>query len=207
MAADNGSTRRHGAQLRDKNHQWKGGRSVASNGYVLVKVGVDHHLADVRGYAYEHRLEAEKMIGRRLKDGEQVHHRDGDKQNNAPENLEVHEDCAHHKVEHRGPNSTRRLPDEPNPMIQCACGCGVELLKFDAFDRPRMFVTGHNPPDAPAQAAVLALLTNAPVARGAIAAAAQLPVQTVADALTRLRRNGLAERVRRGFWRRSPRVG
>lgn len=42
---------------------WKGGRSIASNGYMLVRVGLSHHLADVRGYAYEHRLVAEQKIG------------------------------------------------------------------------------------------------------------------------------------------------
>jgi hypothetical protein len=31
-----------------RNPNWKGGRLVASNGYVLVRVGVGHHLADVR---------------------------------------------------------------------------------------------------------------------------------------------------------------
>ena len=50
-----------------KNGMWKGGRSVASNGYVLIRVGMDHHLADVRGYAYEHRLVAEKKIRRTRK--------------------------------------------------------------------------------------------------------------------------------------------
>lgn len=43
---------------------WKGGRSIASNGYVLVRVGKKHHLADVRGYAYEHRIVAEQKLGR-----------------------------------------------------------------------------------------------------------------------------------------------
>ena len=33
------------------NSQWKGGRIIASNGYVMLRVGTDHHLADVRGYA------------------------------------------------------------------------------------------------------------------------------------------------------------
>lgn len=78
-----------------KNGMWKGGRSIASNGYVLLRVGVDHHLADVRGYAYEHRVVAEQMLGRRLRRGEQVHHRDHDKTNNAPENLEVLSTAAH----------------------------------------------------------------------------------------------------------------
>lgn len=77
------------------NHMWKGGRSVASNGYVLIRVGVGHHLADSRGYAYEHRLVAERMLGRRLQGGEEVHHVDRNRQNNAPENLEVLLDLEH----------------------------------------------------------------------------------------------------------------
>ena len=84
-----------------KNGMWKGGRSVASNGYVLIRVGMDHHLADVRGYAYEHRLVAEKKIGRKLKRGEQVHHINGDKTDNRPENLDVMRSAAHHG---RGPD-------------------------------------------------------------------------------------------------------
>lgn len=80
---------------------WKGGRSVASNGYVLIRVGKGHHLADVRGYAYEHRLVAEEKLGRRLAPKELVHHIDGNKQNNHPSNLEVEPSHAHHRKEHR----------------------------------------------------------------------------------------------------------
>lgn len=123
---------------------WRGGRSVASNGYVLVHVGKAHPLADVRGYAYEHRLVAERTLGRSLRAGEIVHHRDGDKQNNAPENLEVLPSIAHHRVEHRRSGRARRLPGEENPRVPCACGCGAEFDRFDAEGRPRRFVSGHN---------------------------------------------------------------
>lgn len=61
------------------NSNWRGGRSLASNGYILLRVGVGHLLADVRGYAYEHRVVAEAKLGRRLRKGEHVHHVDGDK--------------------------------------------------------------------------------------------------------------------------------
>ena len=84
----------------ERNPNWRGGRSVASNGYVLIRVDPDHHLADVRGYAYEHRLNAEAKIGRRLRSGEQVHHIDRNKQNNDPSNLEV-VDRPTHGVRHR----------------------------------------------------------------------------------------------------------
>lgn len=126
-----------------KNGMWKGGRTVASNGYVLIRVGHDHHLADVRGYAYEHRIVAEQMLGRRLKQGELVHHKNEVRTDNRPENIEVVPDVAHHLYKHRG-TSERRAPGEPNPIIHCACGCGRTFLKYDSFARPRRFVSGHN---------------------------------------------------------------
>lgn len=127
------------------NPMWRGGRSVASNGYVLIRVGIDHHLADVRGYAYEHRVVAEQHLGRKLKPGEVVHHKNHNKQDNRPENLEVHKSIAHHFVEHRTiTGKGLRLPGEPNPQVECECGCKSAFLKYDKSGRPRRFVSGHN---------------------------------------------------------------
>lgn len=119
------------------------GRTVASNGYVLIRVGRNHHLADVRGYAYEHRLVAEKILGRRLQPGEVVHHRDHNKVNNNPANLEI-VTRAQHGVEHRRRDSRRRMPGEPNPIVSCECGCGSTFERYDSGKRPRQYVSGHN---------------------------------------------------------------
>ena len=89
---------KRGAQAGERNPFWKGGRTIASNGYMLVKLLPGHHLSDVRGYAYEHRVVAEQKMGRRLLPGEQVHHIDGNKLNNRPDNLEVVADTAHHRL-------------------------------------------------------------------------------------------------------------
>lgn len=132
------------ARTREKNPNWKGGRTIASTGYVLIKVGFDHHLAAVNGYAYEHRLVAEKILGRRLRPGELVHHINGIKTDNRPENIEVCKSIAHHYLRHRKQSSNRRLPDEENKQLDCACGCGERFLKFDKSGRPRKFITGHN---------------------------------------------------------------
>jgi hypothetical protein len=135
-------TKRRGAQPGTNNINWKGGRTIASNGYVLVK-RPGHHLADTRGYVYEHRLVAEEKLGRRLAPGEQVHHVDHNKQNNDPSNLEVKSSRADHALEHRKRGDLRR-PGQPNPVVCCGCGCGVSFAQFDATGRPRKFVTGHN---------------------------------------------------------------
>jgi hypothetical protein len=127
-----------------RNGQWKGGRSVASNGYVLFLVGREHHLADVRGYAYEHRIVAEAAIGRMLRPGEQVNHINGVKTDNRPKNLQVVASIAEHRAAEGRRNFSRRVQGEPNPEIDCACGCGVQLLAFDASGRRRRYVSGHN---------------------------------------------------------------
>ncbi len=59
------------------------------NGYWCVKAE-DHPRAYEKGYYYEHILVAEKKLGRLLDTStETVHHKDGDKLNNHPDNLEV----------------------------------------------------------------------------------------------------------------------
>lgn len=66
---------------------WKGGRRM-QNGY--IKVFTPKHPNAVNGSVFEHRLVAEKMLGRYLKSDEVVHHLNGDKLDNSPKNLEVH---------------------------------------------------------------------------------------------------------------------
>jgi hypothetical protein len=127
-----------------KNGMWKGGRTIASNGYVLIRVGKDHHLADCRGYAYEHRLVAEKMLGRRLRKGEQVHHGKEGIQCNKEFNLSVAGSFAKHRELEGRRNFSRRVKGQPNPLVECACGCGCKFSRFDSSGRPRSYVSGHN---------------------------------------------------------------
>lgn len=128
---------------RARNPNWKGGRTVASNGYVLIR-SPGHPMADSRGYVYEHRLVMSEAIGRALEPGEQVHHRNGDKTDNRPENLELTASRADHTVRHRTKHTGRRTPGEPNPSVPCACGCGDNLTRYDAWGRPRRYISGHN---------------------------------------------------------------
>lgn len=129
-------------QVREKNPNWKGGRVIDPRGYVLIKVGKDHPLADVRGYAYEHRLEAEKKLGRRLRKKEEVHHKSS-RSDNSHDKIEIAKNKLHHAVFHRK-RSDLRMPGERNRFIACVCGCGTSFRKFDEENRPRKFVSGHN---------------------------------------------------------------
>lgn len=75
----------HGA----RNGAWRGGRIFDRYGYVLVRAP-GHPFANAGGYVREHRLVMERVLGRILLPGEVVHHADGDRSNNAPENLELY---------------------------------------------------------------------------------------------------------------------
>jgi hypothetical protein len=185
-------------------HNWKGGRSVASNGYVLIRVGKDHHLADVRGYAYEHRLVAEQKLGRRLRAGEIPHHINGIKTDNRPENIEVVASQFEHRVRHRRAGKRRQNPHEQNRLIVCACGCGTMFAQFDETGRPRTYVSGHNPPrEATSQNAVLEAMRDRCASRSDLRAATGLTVYAVSMALQHLKRKGLVRQAARGRWERA----
>jgi hypothetical protein len=57
------------------------GRYINRNGYVMVRVG--------SRYIPEHRLVMMAMLGRPLHPGESIHHRNGVRHDNRPENLEL----------------------------------------------------------------------------------------------------------------------
>jgi hypothetical protein len=91
---------RHGNHARGANHpRWNEGRMVTEEGYVKVRVGTVHPLADANGYCYEHTLVATAALGRHLSPDETVHHRNHDKLDNRWENLEILTRSAH-AVEH-----------------------------------------------------------------------------------------------------------
>ena len=71
-------------------HNWKGGHVNASGYRIISRVG--------HGHLYEHRVVAQQMIGRPLEKDEVVHHKDGNRLNNSPDNLVVMKRKEHDKM-------------------------------------------------------------------------------------------------------------
>jgi len=83
--------------IKRENHPaWKGGRLIDGDGYVRV-YAPDHFAPRKGGYILEHRLIMERLLNRPLWPKECVHHKDHNRQNNDPINLELIERGVHSK--------------------------------------------------------------------------------------------------------------
>lgn len=72
-------------------------RKVNSNGYIKIYVP-ENPMSDKRGEVYEHRLVMSKILNRPLQSWEHVHHKDGNRANNSPDNLELHPNSEHQTI-------------------------------------------------------------------------------------------------------------
>lgn len=136
---------------------WRGQRRVFNERGYAMRHCPKHPCARSNHYVYEHTLVVEEMLGRPLERGEIVHHKNGDPQDNRPENLIVTNRSQHarnHWKEQPEAQKERRLlalKNAPNARrkerrhIQCACGCGASLVTPNKWGRDREFIHGHNP--------------------------------------------------------------
>ena len=110
-------------KLGKDNHNWKGGRQIDHSGYVLVYIYPNDFffpMANNRHRIIEHRLVMAKHLGRCLQRWELVHHKNGVKDDNRIENLELTTNGSHALEHHKGYKDgyTRGLTDGRNKQIR-----------------------------------------------------------------------------------------
>ena len=88
--------------------RWNDGRIISSHGYVKIRVGKEHPLADPNGYAYEHLVVWVSAGKEPPGDGQIIHHRNEKKTDNRIENLRV---CnrSEHGIGHASPLSDTEI--------------------------------------------------------------------------------------------------
>ena len=124
----------------EKHYRWNN-HIISSHGYTRIRVGKNHHLADSNGYAYEHQLIAEKMLGRELKNNESIHHINGIKTDNRPENLKILTKTEHAKLESNkrvrdkfGRLTDKKLPDPIRNSLGQFVGCIKKIDNLSGGD-------------------------------------------------------------------------
>lgn len=96
------ASKKNGFCMRGKHScHWKGGRKVTNKGYIKIWVTPDDFfrpMADRHGYVFEHRLVVAKRLSRCLHLWEIVHHKNGVKDDNRDENLQLVQEIQHHQL-------------------------------------------------------------------------------------------------------------
>jgi len=79
--------------------EWKGGRIKNKDGYIEIYCPCHPNARKHTKYILEHRLVMEEILGRYLTRREVVHHKNGKKDDNRPENLELFDCNGRHLAE------------------------------------------------------------------------------------------------------------
>lgn len=85
-----------------EHYRWSGGKMFTEHGYVKIRVGCSHPLADPNGYAYEQLLVWVSAGNPRPRHNEILHHINGDTTDNRIENLALmkrDKHSSHHNAE------------------------------------------------------------------------------------------------------------
>lgn len=91
LCAGHYSRKRRGGDLTSavRRGRFYGQGRYGKDGYILVWVGKDDPAANAEGYILEHRLVMSRLLGRKLHPWENVHHKNGIRDDNRAENLEL----------------------------------------------------------------------------------------------------------------------
>lgn len=101
----------HHYPLGEKHPRWKGGKSQMPDGYIRVLCR-GHHRANPGGYVREHILVWENTHGKTLSSGYVIHHLNGIKNDNRPDNLIATLSSEHVKLLDPYKKRIRQLEDE-----------------------------------------------------------------------------------------------
>jgi hypothetical protein len=107
----NNRGKRYGNEVYDSrrgasNARWCGDRRITYDGYWEIRMPDHSRAKNNRGFVKEHIVIMEKILGRPLEEGEVVHHKDGNRLNNAEENLELTTWEVHTHDHHKGKKLT-----------------------------------------------------------------------------------------------------
>ena len=89
----------------ENSKRWGGGEYISSDGYIMIKIPDKFLESGRQVYKRQHIVLYEQHIGRELKTtkggaGEQIHHIDGNKQNNGIDNLLLCKNVSEHRLIH-----------------------------------------------------------------------------------------------------------
>ncbi len=104
----------------DRQHRWSNDRMIGSNGYVKLRVGRGHPLADPNGYAYEHTVIWVAAGNPRPKRGEVLRHKNEVKSDSRIENLVLFTRTKHSRT-----NMSSVLKDPRGRMMTKAASRAV----------------------------------------------------------------------------------
>lgn len=107
-----------GGRVGPMNHRWNAGRMLSGDGYVKVRVGREHPLADPNGYVYEHLLVWVAAGNPRPPTGWLLHHANECRTDNRIGNLELMTRAEHNRRHNAGRQRDARgrlLAASPQP--------------------------------------------------------------------------------------------
>ncbi len=99
-------------------------RKIVKKGEYLYAVVPEHPKAIKYGYVLAHRVILENKLGRILKDNEQSHHKNENKHDNRPSNLEVKI-----KGEHQRYHMRKKYPNGQKMVDLVCANCGKEFKR------------------------------------------------------------------------------
>jgi len=116
MKANSGSFKK-GQNLGSNHPNWKGGKYKATDGYIHI-YKPNHPFCTVRKTVLEHRLVAEKHLGRYLTPKEIIHHINDNPFDNRAKNLYLFSNRNKHQLFHRRVNNgTAKLTDLKSNLV------------------------------------------------------------------------------------------